>query len=117
MTTVFQLDKEDLRAEIKEVLREFLSEIEIKNSEPYLPETGGIELAVEVLNRSKSWIYKMTSQNLIPCRKFGSKIIFNRFELTQWMNERTIDAKQPQLEKLNKNLKESAKKKLKCAFY
>ncbi len=110
-STIIQLSSEDLRTELKELINEILSEREIKTSEPTLPERGGIELAMEVLGRSKSWMYKATSQNVIPYKKFGSKIIFNRTDLIQWREQRSIDPSHA-LDAIDNGLRESAKKKL-----
>jgi excisionase family DNA binding protein len=109
--TILQFSQEDLRTEIREALREILQEQQNKASEPTLQERGGIELAEQVLGRSKSWLYKATSQNIIPYKKFGSKIIFNRADLEQWLEERAIDPARS-FDVIDEQLKKSANKKI-----
>lgn len=38
---------------------------------------------------SKSTLYKRTSKNSIPCKRFGSRLLFDRDELLKWCNDRT----------------------------
>jgi predicted DNA-binding transcriptional regulator AlpA len=111
MTTIIQLNQEDLKIEIREALREILYEIDSKQSETKQPDRGGIELAEQVLGRSKSWIYKATMTNQIPFRRFNSTLVFNRVELEEWMTERTISANNSD-NVMSERLAESAKKKL-----
>lgn len=111
MTTIIQLDQEELKTEIRQVLYEVLKEQRNKVPEPTLPERGGIELAMQVLKRSKSWIYKGTSQGIVPHRKFGSKIIFNRTDLEAWLNEKSVDPMQ-EYDAIIDKMAESANKKL-----
>lgn len=108
--TILQLNSEDLRTELRKLINEILSEREIKSVEP-LQERGGIELAQEVLQRSKSWLYKATSQNIIPHQKFGSKIIFNRADLEAWLKDQTINPAHA-FDMIDNGLKNSAIKKL-----
>ena len=110
-STIIQLNSEDLRTELRELINEILSEREIRSVPQPLSQTGGIELAEQVLGRSKSWLYKATSQNIIPYKKFGSKIIFNRSDLEAWLNDRAIDPAHS-MDAIDDKLRESAKKKL-----
>jgi excisionase family DNA binding protein len=110
-SVLLHLSLDDLRNEIRQILNEALNQHNYKEPHPPL-ETGDINLAIEVLNRSKSWIYKATCQNIIPYKKFGSKIVFNRSDLEAWMGERTIDPENL-LNQVDLMLKQSAEKKLK----
>ena len=58
---------------------------------PPIPETGGIALAESVLGRSKSWIYKMTSQNRLPHRKFNKSLVFHRSELLEYLEKNIVE--------------------------
>lgn len=46
-------------------------------------------MAGEGCDLSKSLVYKLTSTNAIPVRRFGRKLIFDRDELLQWCKDRT----------------------------
>ena len=42
---------------------------------------------------SKAKIYKLTSANEIPHRKYGNKLFFSRQELLHWMEEQAVPIK------------------------
>ncbi|MDY0200852.1 MAG: helix-turn-helix domain-containing protein [Tenuifilaceae bacterium] len=46
---------------------------------------GGLALAMEVCNYSKSSIYKLVMKNAIPHKKRGSRLWFSELELIQWL--------------------------------
>ena len=46
---------------------------------------GGLTLAMEVCNYSKSSIYKLVMKNQIPHKKRGSRLWFNELDLIQWI--------------------------------
>jgi excisionase family DNA binding protein len=56
-----------------------------------LPDRCGIEDAISITGMSKSKIYKLTSTNQIPAKRFGKKLVFSRKELAEWVNEQTVD--------------------------
>lgn len=101
---------ENLQLQVNDILQ-ILRDMKHVDANPKLPKSGGIELAEEILGRSKSWIYKATAENLIPFKKFGSKLLFDRDQLEEWVKERIIDPTFP-VEIINKKLAESARKKL-----
>lgn len=113
MTNIIQLSKEDLREVLEISIREILQEIKSEPQESEINQTGGIDLACEVLNRSPSWIYKATSSNRIPFKKFGSSVVFNRADLLVWMEARTTNPKDIRDSKMIETLQRSANKKLK----
>jgi predicted DNA-binding transcriptional regulator AlpA len=47
---------------------------------------GGLALAMEVCNYSKSSIYKLVMKNAIPHKKRGSRIWFSEEDLINWMD-------------------------------
>jgi len=54
-------------------------------------ETLDFEETVSYINTSKSYLYKLTSQGLIPHYKpNGKKIYFNRSELDQWLQQNRV---------------------------
>ena len=111
----FHLDKSDFD------LEDFLKRFEIVvdkvdkliTSQEVPPEpvrdSGGVDFAAKVTNRSKSWIYKMVA--VLPGRQLNGRWVFTRTDLEAWMRDNTNDPYEAQL-LLNENLKRSASKKL-----
>lgn len=89
MTQIVVTSPEELKAIIRDVLSE--------RTEPTAgvePENISLNRAVELLNglgfpTSKAKIYKLTSTGSIPCHKYGSKLLFSRKELLQWVQGNT----------------------------
>lgn len=89
MTQIVVTSAEELKAIIRDVLSE--------RTEPTTgvePDNITLNRVVELLNglgfpTSKAKIYKLTSTGSIPCRKYGSKLIFSRKELLQWAQGNT----------------------------
>lgn len=59
-----------------------------------LPDTITITAALELLREngyptSKGKIYKLTSANLLPHRKYGNKLVFSRRDLLSWAESQT----------------------------
>lgn len=89
MTQIVVTSAEELKAIIRDVLSE--------RTEPTAdvePENISLNRAVELLNglgfpTSKAKIYKLTSTGSIPCRKYGSKLVFSRMELLRWVESQT----------------------------
>ncbi|MDR2955116.1 MAG: helix-turn-helix domain-containing protein [Prevotella sp.] len=60
-----------------------------------IPDTCSVEDALLFLLEngykiSKSKLYKMTANKLLPFRYFGRRIIFSRNELLKWVEKQTI---------------------------
>lgn len=60
-----------------------------------VPDTCSVEQALSFLlengyKLSKSKLYKMTADKLLPFRYFGRRIIFSRNELLKWIEKQTI---------------------------
>jgi excisionase family DNA binding protein len=55
------------------------------------PDRCTFDEALEITGLSKSKLYKLTSSNEIPCKRYGNKLIFSRKELADWVEENTID--------------------------
>lgn len=89
MTQIVVTSSEELKAIIRDVLSE--------RTEPTAgvePENISLNRAVELLNglgfpTSKAKIYKLTSAGSMPCRKYGSKLVFSRMELLKWAESQT----------------------------
>jgi excisionase family DNA binding protein len=83
MKTIYVAEKDELKALIKECLEEVF--------EPFLkdlkPERDLVDLneITRYLNLSKSHIYKLSSKNEIPYRKFGKRLFFSKKELDEWI--------------------------------
>lgn len=101
-------DFDDLRNQIAEIHSFLLNQA--PSSFPDCEEqTGGVDFAVKILNRSKSWIYKKI--NSLPHKKWGSSLIFDRDELLQYMKDHTINPAEER-QRINDVITESARKKL-----
>lgn len=77
--------------ELKAIIRDVLSE------QTELTVTGGqsdninLSRAIKLLTEwgyptSKAKIYKLTSTDAMPYRKYGNKLIFSRVELLKWVD-------------------------------
>jgi predicted DNA-binding transcriptional regulator AlpA len=111
MTTIIQIDREELRSELRIWLMETLSEINNKPSS-IQPDEGGIELAEEITGLKRPTIYKGTWDGSIPHKKFGKRLVFSRKELTNWVQSQTI-RKQSPADTASQNLQKQAIKRLK----
>lgn len=47
--------------------------------------------ALEITGLSKSTLYKLSASNAIPCKRYAGKLIFSRKELTDWVEEQTVE--------------------------
>ena len=92
MTTILQMNEEDLQKAIKNCLRESIEEIKSLPTPEPLPDRITLLEACEITNQSKSQIYKLTMLNEIPHQKFGKRLIFSRKILINWRESRTISA-------------------------
>ncbi len=89
LTTPEQLD-EIVQQAVKKVLP-----IVTEDKPQKIPDTCSVEQALSFLlengyQLSKSKLYKMTAEKLLPFRYFGRRIIFSRDELLKWMQQQTI---------------------------
>lgn len=112
MTTILQMNQDDLRTEIKNCLRESIEEIRsipIQN-----PPSDRIALneACEITGLSRSLIYKMSMDGSIPKEKYGKRLVFSRKELSDWMELRTTRTQSLE-ETATKQLQKVARKLLK----
>lgn len=58
-------------------------------SEIKTPDRCYFNEALEVTGLSKSKLYKLTSAGEIPCKQFGSRLVFSRKELLAWVDQQT----------------------------
>lgn len=89
MTQIVVASTEELKAIIRDVLSE-----QREPTAGVQPDNISLNRAVELLNglgfpTSKAKIYKLTSAGSMPCRKYGSKLIFSRMELLKWAESQT----------------------------
>jgi len=63
-----------------------------KPQEQQQPDRCALEDALEITGLSKSKIYKLTSSKDIPHKRFGSRLIFSRKELEEWVESQTVDS-------------------------
>ena len=112
MTTILQMNQEDLRTEIKNCLRESIAEIKLIPSPEPLPDRITLLDACELTNQSKSQVYKLTMLNEIPFQKYGKRLVFSRKKLFEWMETRTVSPLKD-TEIITGRISEAAKKHLK----
>lgn len=68
--------------------------LEIKrSSQPPTPKPDRctFDEALEITGLSKSKLYKLTSSDEIPHKRYGNRLIFSRRELTAWVEEQTVE--------------------------
>jgi len=60
-----------------------------------------VQLLAEYIHVSKSLIYKMVSKNKIPHIKVGSRTIFDRVQIDQWLHNHCMMVEElPQIPKM-----------------
>ena len=111
MTTILQMNQEDLRTEFKNCLRESIEEIKSIPIPAPLPDRIELLEACEITKQSKSQIYKLTMLNDIPFQKYGKRLVFSRKSLLAWMEKRTNSAPEA-VDVMTDRLAKSAKKHL-----
>ncbi|MCP2043487.1 helix-turn-helix domain-containing protein [Pontibacter sp. HSC-36F09] len=55
------------------------------------PDRCTLDEALEITGLSKSKLYKLTSLDEIPHRHYGSRLVFSRKELAEWVEEQTVE--------------------------
>ena len=83
---------EELRTLIEEAVKSSIRQPQKQSTE--LPDTVTLADAIEILREhgyptSKGKIYKLTSANLLPHRKYGHKLVFSRRDLLAWAESQT----------------------------
>ena len=109
MTTILQLEKNELHDVIMNCVKEAISEIQ--TSVPPPSDRIGLKEAMDITGYLKSSIYKRSMTGAIPCQKFGKRLVFSRKELTAWMESQTISAI-PAGDIISARLAKEARKKL-----
>jgi len=94
---------------IKDAVKE-ASASSVKEPDTEPSDRLNVDQACELLNRTRSWIFKKTMLKEIPFSKFGSRLVFSRKELTAWMQSQTIPAENPG-EVMSDRLAETAKRR------
>lgn len=83
---------EELRTLIEEAVKSSVRPPKLQQAEP--PDTITLSAALDILREhgyptSKGKIYKLTSANLLPHRKYGNKLVFSRRDLLAWAESQT----------------------------
>ena len=112
MTTIIQLNQDELRAEIKNCLLETIEEIKNLPTPEPLPDQMTLKEACKLTALSKSQLYKLSMLDEIPRSYYGKRLEFSRKNLLEWMKERTISAPSAS-DIMDNRLSRSAKKQLK----
>lgn len=88
MTTILQLNQEDLRAEVKSCFKEILEELK-RNEQAVVPSDRiSLQETAQITGLRKSTLYKMTMTGAIPYMKLGKRLIFSRKSILEWMETR-----------------------------
>ena len=96
MVNIIQLDKNELRAALSEMMREILVSLQKESKAPVLNDRITSIKDVEVLTGlKKSVIYKLTASRNIPHSRFGKKLVFSRKELLDWVESNTVNVPNP----------------------
>jgi excisionase family DNA binding protein len=111
MTNIVQLNYEDLQTVIKDCLRDAIAEIKaIPTPEP-MPDRCTLPEACQITGLSKSLVYKMSMDGVIPKEKYGKRLVFSRKALNEWVQARTVSMASPE-KIMSGSLQKSANKKL-----
>lgn len=85
MTQIIVTTPEELRKVVKEAVQELAQ----KEEKKAIPDTINLNQALVILAEngyptSKGKMYKLTSENKVPHRVYGNKLVFSRKELLVW---------------------------------
>lgn len=81
------LTVDQLLASVRDIVRDEIKAIpQPEKVKPFL----SLSEACELTGLSKSTIYRLTSERNIPHLKRGGKLLFNRNELTSWLQEAKV---------------------------
>ena len=92
MNEIIITTPEQLRMLIAEAVKTSIHPLREQRAEP--PDTITLTAALELLREngyptSKGKIYKLTSANQLPHRKYGNKLVFSRRDLLAWAESQT----------------------------
>jgi hypothetical protein len=84
---------DELRTIIEQVVKSHIRPSQIEQPKER-PDTITLTVALELLREngyptSKGKIYKLTSTNLLPHRKYGNKLVFSRRDILSWAESQT----------------------------
>ncbi|MFR9165039.1 MAG: helix-turn-helix domain-containing protein [Dysgonomonas sp.] len=91
MSNIIVTEEDKLRTIVQEEVSKLLPEKQ--DTKPEI-DTITLTAALALLSEhgypmSKSKLYKLTSTDEIPCRKFGRKLVFSRKEILRWAESQT----------------------------
>lgn len=112
MTTILQIDKDDLQEIVKEVVREALSEVQTPMPEP--SDRIDKNEVKRMTGQGDSWVYKKTYKGCpdpLPYQKFGKRLVFSRKAIQEYIDAHTKTMASAD-EIMSDRLAESAKKRL-----
>lgn len=100
---------------IEERLRGIENRLTSPASKPEPNDRMNVQEACELLNRTKSWVFKKTMNREIPFKKFDSHIVFSRKDLLIWLEEQTkpVLTQEQISEIMSDRLAKSASRKIK----
>lgn len=94
MDKVILVTRDELKKLIYEVLEDFFKDKDLDKKKE-VSDTMSLEDTIEFLREngyptSKPSIYRQTSANKIPYRKYGNRLVFSRKELMNWVKMNTV---------------------------
>ncbi|MFO7657472.1 MAG: helix-turn-helix domain-containing protein [Bacteroidales bacterium] len=90
MTTIYQLNSQELHTVVRNCLLETIEELKTIPSPQIPSDRIDIYEAIELTGLQRHAIYQKTSKKLMPHSRFGKRLVFSRKELTEWLEATTI---------------------------
>lgn len=109
MEFITSLSRKELEQLISDSVRNCLTD-KLSPPQPTQSDRCTLADACAITGLSKAAIYSATHLKRIPYAKFGSRLVFSRRQLAQWVQEHTLTPTDNN--EVNDNLKLSAEKKL-----
>lgn len=114
MTSIIQMNYEDLQTAIKDCLRDAITEIKTIPAPEPIPDKIDKDVVKQMTGKGDQWIYQKTMKNCsdpLPCEKFGRRLVFSRKAIQEYIDSHTKAITRP-ADVMSDRLAESAKKKL-----
>lgn len=112
MTSIIQLDRNELKELIDEAVRVAINETKHPKPEP-TPDQIDKDEVKRMTGQGSSWIYKHTMQGCsdpLPFKKFGKRLVFSRKEIQAYIESHTKQVQRGD-DIMNDRLARSAKNK------
>jgi hypothetical protein len=92
-------------------IESLLLDLHFPQSEPIeASDRLNIDDACQLLNRTRSWVFKRTMLKEIPYSKFRGRLVFSRKDLQAWIDQQTIPVLNPS-DTMSERLAKTAKRR------